>query len=305
MATQNIQTDRFKEYSYPENLSTAAEFNGERVLFFIKVATSSQMYNSSNKVDVITVDDDDPLFGKETLTGQRNTKFQQSRPLVQAKAVIALYVPADLSYATSVSWSEEDTSMDILANLNEIAGRVAKEYSAKQSAGDNALIQAGSAAAAGGATGGQIAGSMFLKMAPQSVQKALQVTPGNAKVEQMFQGVDFRTFNFNYQFNPKSQTEAKNVLNIVKMFRHHMLPEFYDKSQYLYIYPSQFDIKYFKGSEEHPYLERHFTQVLTSCTVNYAPTGQHVTFKDGMPAHINLQLQFKELSVHTKETMPL
>jgi hypothetical protein len=99
-----------------------------------------------------------------------------------------------------------------------------------------------------GAAGASLAGSILLKQLP-GAQRIAQVTPGNSKVEQLFQGVDFRTFNFNYQFHPKNATEAENAMRIVSTFRHHMLPEFLGDAQYLYIYPSTFDIKYYTKSK--------------------------------------------------------
>ena len=98
------------------------------------------------------------------------------------------------------------------------------------------------------------------------------------------------------------------------MFRHHMLPEFADASTFLYIYPSEFDIKYYRGDKENPHLEKQMTAVLTNMSVNYTPNGQFNTFGDGsgknedsldgMPSHINLSLQFKELGLLSKETSP-
>lgn len=136
------------------------------------------------------------------------------------------------------------------------------------------------------------------------LQKASRITSGNSKMEQLFKGVDFRTFSYDYDFAPRSEEEAKAVLDIIRMFRYHMLPEYADKNNYLYIYPSEFEIKYFKGDSENTYLEKQMTAVLTNCTVNYTPNGQFNTFANGMPTQIRLQLQFKELGVATKESSP-
>jgi hypothetical protein len=81
-----------------------------------------------------------------------------------------------------------------------------------------------------------------------------------------------------------------------------MLPEFADENQFIYIYPSEFEIKYFKNDQESEFLERHFTAVLTSCNINYTPNGQFVTFENGMPSQINMTLQFKEMYLPSKES---
>jgi hypothetical protein len=136
------------------------------------------------------------------------------------------------------------------------------------------------------------------------VQKATGITPGNAKAEQLFKGVDFRTFNLEYQFTPKSEDEAKAVLDIIRLFRYHMLPEFYDDASFLYIYPSEFEVKYYKGDKENEFLEKQMTAVLTNCNINYTPNGQFNTFENGMPTQINMNLTFKELSKPDKSTSP-
>jgi len=88
------------------------------------------------------------------------------------------------------------------------------------------------------------------------------------------------------------------------MFRYHMLPEYFDKTNFMYIYPSEFDVKYYSGDKENEHLEKQMTAVLTSCSINYTPDGQFNTFSNGMPTKIRMQLQFKELAVPTKETSP-
>ena len=123
----------------------------------------------------------------------------------------------------------------------------------------------------------------------------------NPKKEQAFKNVDFRTFSFDYQFAPKSATEAENVLNIIRSFKYHMHPEFKDTTGFLYIYPSEFDIVYYKGTQENLNIHRHTSCVLTEMNVNYTPNGIFSTFANGMPTQINITLTFKELMLLSKE----
>jgi hypothetical protein len=114
----------------------------------------------------------------------------------------------------------------------------------------------------------------------------------------------YNNIDFNYQFAPKSEKEAKVVMNIIRMFKHHMLPEYADDAKSMYIYPSEFNVKYYKGTEENVHIEKQITAVLQSVGVDYTPNGQFNTFKNGMPQQINLTLRFKELSTPSKETSP-
>ena len=123
----------------------------------------------------------------------------------------------------------------------------------------------------------------------------------NPKKEQLFKGVDFRSFQFDYQFFPRNEEEAANVLRIVETFKYHMHPEFKDSNQFLYIYPSEFDISYYQNGKENPNLHKHTSCVLTEMSINYTPSGQFNTFANGMPTQINMVLNFKELSTIHKD----
>jgi hypothetical protein len=116
-------------------------------------------------------------------------------------------------------------------------------------------------------------------------------------------GIDFRTFSFQYQFYPRSAEEARNVQNIIYLFKLHMLPEFKDSGNFLYIYPSEFDIAYYHNHEENLNVHRHTSCVLTEMNVQYTPNGQYSTFEDGTPTQINVDLTFKELGLVTKESI--
>jgi len=80
-----------------------------------------------------------------------------------------------------------------------------------------------------------------------------------------------------------------------------MHPEFKDANNFLYIYPSEFDIFYYNNGQENMNVNRHTSCVLTDMVVNYSPNGQFTAFANGMPTQINLTLTFKELATLTKE----
>jgi hypothetical protein len=123
----------------------------------------------------------------------------------------------------------------------------------------------------------------------------------NPKKEQVFGGVDFRTFQIEYQFFPRDENEARNVRNIIKEFKYHMHPEFKDSNNFVYIYPSEFDIFYYQNGKENLNIHRHTSCVLTELSVNYTPNGAFTTFADGMPTQINVQMSFRELALLTKD----
>ena len=118
--------------------------------------------------------------------------------------------------------------------------------------------------------------------------------------EQFFERVDFRTFNFRHTFMPKSQEEARKVRNIIKLFKFHMHPEMASGKGLFFLYPSEFEIKYYYKERENPYFNRISTCVLEDMNVEY---GGDIfsTFETGQPVEVNMTLRFKELEVMTKE----
>jgi hypothetical protein len=210
-----------------------------------------------------------------------------TRAQKRLKTAIALHIPNQLNIRYGVSWGEEDTF----------------SYQAA-AAGAEAILKAldGGGAKNLGNDAAAIVGSMGLKSDKQgAAASAAFGLASNPKKEQVFKNVDFRTFQFDYQFFPRNSAEAENVMRIIHEFKYHMHPEFKDANEFLYVYPSEFDISYYQNGEENKNLHRHTSCVLTEMNVNYTPNGQFNSFENGMPTQINITLSFRELSLLTKD----
>ena len=218
-----------------------------------------------------------------------STNRQQKR----LKTAIALHIPNQLQIRYGVQYSEEDTATAVMAPL---IGSAALKAIGSFAGGnlENASTEAKNAAAGIGALG--------LAFGPNS--GTLSAATGlafNPRKEQVFKGVDFRTFQIEYQFFPRSSTESKNVLNIIKLFKLHMHPEFKDTNKFLYIYPSEFDIVYYSNGKENTSIHKHTSCVLTEMNINYTPNTQFTTFADGTPTQINVMMTFRELAQLDKD----
>lgn len=121
----------------------------------------------------------------------------------------------------------------------------------------------------------------------------------NSFREQFFESVDYRTFNFKHTMMARSPQEADNIRNIIKLFKFHMHPEL-SKGGLFYVYPSEFEIKYYYRDGENNYFDKISSCVLEDMGVEY---GGDIfsTFADGKPVEVNLTLKFKELELLTKE----
>lgn len=286
-------------YEYPSDLmGKNAEYGGNYVIFYINVAEDSKMIKNKEVSTLSTSDQQivDNERTKKAITGLNLDKLDVAavgaavggglgkiagvttggiggvkgaiggaalganldtevsnftRSQKRLQTAIALHTPNDLSIRYSAGWGEEETfgMSAAIAGTKEIASAI------------GSITQGfrGSATNLGSAS--SIVSAATLKNAPgaQTIGIAGGLAP-NPKKEQMFSGVDFRTFTFNYKFAPRSSVEAKNVLNIINTFKYHMHPEYKDTKGFLFLYPSEFDIIYYHGSEENMNIHRH-----TSC----------------------------------------
>jgi hypothetical protein len=324
MATQAAKDPRvlnsynLTQYTFPSDLTANAAYSDNNVVFFINVAANSRRVKGNNLVtnvdsyELWDIPESDQV--KKAAGGQAVAALAQETNIAagsmkRLSVAIALYVPNALNQMTSVTWGEED----LTSVLGDMADAAAKESAAANAAINETegliektrMAMGGAIATAGGVIGAGVGGSIAQKLRETPIlQKYSRQTPGNTKQELLFNGVGFREFDFNYQFAPKSISEAENVMNIIRMFKHHMLPEFANDSKSMYIYPSEFNVKYFKGNDENIFIEKQITAVLMSVGIDYTPNGQFNTFENGMPQQINLTLRFKELSPPSKETSP-
>jgi hypothetical protein len=212
-----------------------------------------------------------------------------ARQQKRLKQAIAMHIPNQLNIRYSMEWQTEDTFAFLAA---AIAERTLEGDATPQN-------WKGMGAAA------SIATSLALQKTPV-VAGALSAASGmaaNPKKEQVFKNVSFREFSFDYTFSPRSAAEAKNVREIIYNFKFHMHPEFKDYNNFIYIYPSEFDIFYYQNGKENLNLHRHTSCVLKDMQINYTPNGMFNTFDDGMPTQINVTLSFVELAILTKQNI--
>ena len=131
----------------------------------------------------------------------------------------------------------------------------------------------------------------------------LSRTAVNPKKDIMFSHVNNRQFQFNYTFAPRSAAEAKEVADIIYMFKFFAHPEILPGyGNFLYLYPAEFDIEYGiineDGSESvNDKLNRISSCVIDAIGVNYAPNGSFQSLAAGEPIITTLSLSFKEIEV--------
>jgi|TARA_B100001094_G_scaffold197685_1_gene191801 hypothetical protein len=225
-----------------------------------------------------------------------------TKPLKRMKHAIALHMPNNFAIRSGAQYEEAETFMaqafmqgvDVITEgATDVVKGMAEQQSGKdQIQGLVKTLTDGSAGVAQSAALQNVPGS-------EAIQAMAGVAP-NPKKEQIFKNMDFRTFQYDYQFFPRSPEESNNIRNIVNTFKYHMHPEFKDSDGFLYTYPGEFEIYYYMGSNENPYVHKHTSAVLKEVNVNYTPQGQFTSFDNGAPTQINMTLSFQELSILTK-----
>ena len=127
---------------------------------------------------------------------------------------------------------------------------------------------------------------------------------GAANRHVLFEGVDFRTFSYAYEFLPKSWDESDMLRKIIKFFRIQMLPEIRGNGN-TFKPPNWFNIEYMIDGKPTEYLNKIKPSVCTGCDVSYGGNGQFAMFQSDKgeapaPALINLTLTFQEVQVVSK-----
>lgn len=117
--------------------------------------------------------------------------------------------------------------------------------------------------------------------------------------EKLFDTVQFRNHNFDFEFHPSTESEAREVNRIIYWLKMGMLPNFGQaKKSALFNTPNTWDIGIYGKSQA--VLEGFERCVLTNVTVNYGGGQKFAIFRDGNPVKTTMSLQFSETRIITQ-----
>lgn len=217
---------------------------------------------------------------------------QFTKKMKRLTTAIVLPIPKVINTNYNVAWKDENMGGGIEAAL-------VQNVSASQAQSEmNGQFVSGIA--------GEIIGRNLAKMGAKALGQSEQLIDlktrrkENPRKEQLFDGVSFREFSFNWVFYPNNAKEMENIRNIIKMFKFHMMPEL-SNGNFFYVYPSEFDMEFQFNGTPNKNLPRISTCVLTECQVDYTPDKEWLSYQDGNPNGIGLSLKFKETELLTKE----
>jgi hypothetical protein len=230
------------------------------------------------------------------------------RRISRTTDAIALYMPDTLNFTYNQSYSDV-SSFDALGKFGTLAAGAASFLDNINSRGaqpnQTTNLSAFALQLARDTNAFGLGGAATLGLAAFGVAS-------NPGLELLYTSPSFRSFRFDFMFYPRSQREAKEVMNIIKKLKFHQAPEIASRTGGRFLIPpSEFDIEFFYNGKENPNIPKVSTCVLEQIDVDYAPNGfsaYEVPTKfepelggTGTPTGIRLSLQFKETQIVTKE----
>ena len=228
--------------------------------------------------------------GLGNLLGKKS--FQKNRNKQRGLTTIMLYAPHIRQDSMKTNWSNKEVGQlgDVLSG-GIFAG--VKKTSDLLDTAIKEKIPLGSYAA-GYALGAISNNSTLADVAIRSNSRAI-----NNHLEIFFNGVDFRSYNFEFKLAPRNSHEAKTIKDIIEVFKYASAPALSvgGESGILFQYPNAFEIEFFNEKQTH----RIAPSVLTSITVDHSGSGVNSTFYDGYPLETNLNLTFTEIEIMHKE----
>lgn len=137
---------------------------------------------------------------------------------------------------------------------------------------------------------GQIVGSNLLTRNSGAVV--------NPNMELLFRGPELRGFGFTFNFTPRYDKEAKEIRDIIKVFKKNMAVQRSSSNLFLKT-PNVFQIEYiFNGNTtngQHPFLNKFKVCALTGFNVDYTPNGSYMTYQTGSMTRYSVTMSFKEI----------
>jgi len=272
-----------KLYADQEAASVAAAGSEERTLSFGR--DSEDFINDRSKSTI----EQQKLLGIQRRVSERG-RLRITAATEKSNSNIALYLPNKLVNSGSIGYNNVDLSL-----LGAARGIIEGEFE-----GAVGFLKRKGAAVLDDAA--SIFGANLNSEAAFDQATGLVINP---RMQQTFQGVNLRGFDFTFSFAPKNQKEAVEVSKIIRAFRKKAHPSLANGGTLLNI-PDEFEIRYYKVFNngvvaENLFLNKLGRCALTAINVDYTPNGINATFPDGSPVRTSLTMQFTELRPLVRE----
>ena len=243
-------------------------------------------------------------FGKggSGITAEIDSESRNLKPKTGgAQKVFLPMQPTGLQEGNSVGWGQDQINAIEAAMANIAGSTVAGASKNFSQAAANAIGSTGKAMETLLGEGGISKDDVAAYFAGQATGKnVLTRTTGkvmNPNLELLFSGPSLRSFNYTFRFTPREQKESLMVRRIIKFFKKSMAPILSKEGGLFLESPHVFKLKYIhKNGGQHPFLNKIKPCALQNFSVQYAPDGSYMTYKDGSMTAYNINLTFGEIN---------
>ena len=264
----------------------------------IRIAGEDQ-YNAANSANF--VGDEESARRASFQVNRQQARFGQASE--ELKDQVVLYIPKGLVFDNSVEF--EESSMAGLGALTQaIASGFANTAALTSTLGLQLLKTAGS----------------VTKSVGIDIEGGLRARAGfanNPKNELIFKGPKRNDFSFEFEFAPRTESEARTATEIIDVFRYYMSPEI-SLSTTVYFAPQEFDISIVNilerqvqnagagetatfSSTENTTLPKIGRCYLDNVKVDYTPDDRSAFFRNGQATRILMSLKFTQINYVTKQ----
>jgi len=240
--------------------------------------------------------------GGGTITSEIGSEERSLKPKSGgAQKVFLPMQPTGLQEGNSVGWGQDSINAIEAAMANIAGSTVAGASKNFSQAAANAIGSTGKAMETLLGEGGITKDDVAAYFAGQATGKnVLTRTTGkvmNPNLELLFSGPSLRSFNYTFRFTPREQKESLMVRRIIKFFKKSMAPILSKEGGLFLESPHVFKLKYIhKNGGQHPFLNKIKPCALQNFSVQYAPDGSYMTYKDGSMTAYNINLTFGEIN---------
>lgn len=229
--------------------------------------------------------------------------FQRNPDKVKKKNTKYIYlpIPQQISDALAVSYSEDSLNplqavgTQVTAEILNDPGNVGTLIS-KLTKGNFEGLDQNTVKTIQSGLAGKALNSLGANVSPNSIISRATGQILQSNLELLFSGVTLRSFPFTFDFTPRDQVEAKEVMAIIRCLKSSMVPKKGSNPALFIGSPKVFQLEYVTGQREHPFLNRFKICSLAQLSVNYTASGTYATYPDGTPVHIQVLCEFKEIN---------
>jgi len=260
----------------------------------------------NNVVDTVTTTLGDVIQSGKNINSLISGSMDIKKNRTSVKSYISLYMPDTIQAQYHANWADfsmrdalGDTLQAIRA-VGEVAGTGIEAFRG------NKFVEAMSSDPQmikyiiDRTTQNLLGGSQELSA---SILQASGLT-SNPQLQMIYSGTQFRSFNLNFVFTPKSQDEASIVESIIHQFKYYAAPALQTPGQspnasMFLTPPALFEVRFYYDGNENQHLPRYTDCVLKDISVDYAPNGW-AAHTDGAPIQSHLSLNFEEIEIVDK-----